>query len=524
MIGEKIKVIIIGGGPAGLTAGVELLKDNGNNKYDVTILEASDMIGGISRTVNYKGNRMDMGGHRFFSKMPEVNEWWNNMLPIQGFLPKDDLILGRTSTLEKGGPNPEKEDKVMLKRNRISRILFNGNFFDYPITLKAETFQNMGLATTINVGFSYIKSMLFKRKEDSLEDFYVNRFGYKLYSMFFEHYTENLWGRHPSKIDPSWGAQRVKGVSVIGVLKNAIDVKIGNTNGEVETSLIQEFAYPKYGPGQMWETAAERFEAAGGNILMKCEAVSLKKDSNQINSVTYKNQNGKEITLDADIVISSMPVKDLVLAMNDVPSKEKEIAAGLPYRDYKTVGVLLSNLKLENKTDVKTIGNIVPDNWIYIHDKGITMGRMQIYNNWSPYLVKDIENTVWVGTEFFCDEGDEMWNMSDEEFTDLAINDMIKMNMIDSKDQVLDSHVEVVKKAYPAYFDTYDEIETLIDWLNTIDNLYCVGRNGQHRYNNMDHSMMTSFLTVKNIKENIKDKTTIWEVNTEKIYHENDET
>lgn len=524
MIGEKIKVIIIGGGPAGLTAGVELLKDNGNNKYDVTILEASDMIGGISRTVNYKGNRMDMGGHRFFSKMPEVNEWWNNMLPIQGFLPKDDLILGRTSTLEKGGPNPEKEDKVMLKRNRISRILFNGNFFDYPITLKSETFQNMGLATTINVGFSYIKSMLFKRKEDSLEDFYVNRFGYKLYSMFFEHYTENLWGRHPSKIDPSWGAQRVKGVSVIGVLKNAIDVKIGNTNGEVETSLIQEFAYPKYGPGQMWETAAERFEAAGGNILMKCEAVSLKKDSNQINSVTYKNQNGKEITLDADIVISSMPVKDLVLAMNDVPSKEKEIAAGLPYRDYKTVGVLLSNLKLENKTDVKTIGNIVPDNWIYIHDKGITMGRMQIYNNWSPYLVKDIENTVWVGTEFFCDEGDEMWNMSDEEFTDLAINDMIKMNMIDSKDQVLDSHVEVVKKAYPAYFDTYDEIETLIDWLNTIDNLYCVGRNGQHRYNNMDHSMMTSFLTVKNIKENIKDKTMIWEVNTEKIYHENDET
>ena len=524
MVEEKTKVIIIGAGPAGLTAGVELLKDNGSEKYDVTMLEASNMIGGISRTVNYKGNRMDMGGHRFFSKMPEVNEWWNDMLPVQGSLPKDDLILGRTSALEKGGPDPEKEDKVMLKRNRISRILFNGKFFDYPITLKVETFKNMGLGTTIIAGFSYLKSMIFKRKENSLEDFYVNRFGYKLYSMFFEHYTENLWGRHPSKIDPSWGAQRVKGLSIFGVLKNALDVKFGKNKGEVETSLIQEFEYPKYGPGQMWETAAERFEETGGNLIMNAEVISIRKDDEKITQVIYKKDNGEEISLDTDIVISSMPVKDLVLAMNDVPQKENEIAAGLPYRDYKTVGVLLNKLNLENKTDVKTIGNIVPDNWIYIHDRGVTMGRMQIYNNWSPYLVEDLENTVWVGTEFFCDEGDEMWNMSDEDFADLAIKDMITMNMIDSEDQVLDTHVEVVKKAYPAYFDTYDEMDTLVDWLKTIDNLYCVGRNGQHRYNNMDHSMMTSFLTVKNIKENIKDKTAIWEVNTEKVYHEKGES
>lgn len=523
MVEDKTKVIIIGAGPAGLTAGVELLKDNGSEKYDVIMLEASNMIGGISRTVNYKGNRMDMGGHRFFSKMPEVNEWWNDMLPVQGSLPKDDLILGRTSALEKGGPDPEKEDKVMLKRNRISRILFNGKFFDYPITLKVETFKNMGLGTTIIAGFSYLKSMIFKRKENSLEDFYVNRFGYKLYSMFFEHYTENLWGRHPSKIDPSWGAQRVKGLSIFGVLKNAFDVKFGKNKGEVETSLIQEFEYPKYGPGQMWETAAERFEEAGGNLIMNAEVISIRKDHDKITQVIYKKDNDEEISLDTDIVISSMPVKDLVLAMNDVPQKENEIAAGLPYRDYKTVGVLLNKLNLENKTDVKTIGNIVPDNWIYIHDREVTMGRMQIYNNWSPYLVKDLENTVWVGTEFFCDEGDEMWNMSDEDFADLAIKDMITMNMIDNENQVLDTHVEVVKKAYPAYFDTYDEMDTLVDWLKNIGNLYCVGRNGQHRYNNMDHSMMTSFLAVKNIKENIKDKTAIWEVNTEKVYHEKDE-
>ncbi len=341
--------------------------------------------------------------------------------------------------------------------------------------------------------------------------------------MFFEHYTENLWGRHPSKIDPSWGAQRVKGLSIHGVLKNAFDVRFGRNRDEVETSLIQEFEYPKYGPGQMWETAAERFEEIGGNLIMNAEVISIKKDDDEITQVIYEKE-GEKISLDADMVISSMPVKDLVLAMNDVPQKEHEIAAGLPYRDYKTVGVLLDRLDLENKTDVKTIGNIVPDNWIYIHDLGVTMGRMQIYNNWSPYLVKDLENTVWVGTEFFCDEGDEMWNMSDEDFANLAIEDMIAMNMIESKDQVLDTHVEVVKKAYPAYFDTYDEMDTLIDWLNTIDNLYCVGRNGQHRYNNMDHSMMTSFLAVRNIKENIKDKTAIWQVNTEKTYHETDES
>ncbi len=181
MVEDKTKVVIIGAGPAGLTAGVELLKDNGSEEYEVTILEASNMIGGISRTVNYKGNRMDMGGHRFFSKMPEVNKWWNDMLPVQGFLPKDDLALGRSSTVEKGGPDPEKEDKVMLKRNRISRILFNGKFYDYPITLKAETFKNMGFGTTIIAGCSYIKSMVFKRKENSLEDFYVNRIIYHVF-------------------------------------------------------------------------------------------------------------------------------------------------------------------------------------------------------------------------------------------------------------------------------------------------------------------------------------------------------
>ena len=237
------KVIIIGAGPAGLTAAYELLKKS--NNYEVVVLEESDVYGGISRTVNYKGNRMDMGGHRFFSKVPQVNEWWENMMPSQGSMPYDDVKLGRVSSVVSGGPDPEQTDRVMLRRNRLSRIFFKHKFFDYPISLKFETIKNMGFFTTIVVGFSYLKSVIFKRKEKSLEDFYVNRFGKKLYSMFFESYTENLWGRHPREISPEWGAQRVKGLSIIAILKDVFGKIFHKKNRKVETSLIEEFAYPK---------------------------------------------------------------------------------------------------------------------------------------------------------------------------------------------------------------------------------------------------------------------------------------
>ena len=224
--------------------------------------------------------------------------------------------------------------------------------------------------------------------------------------------------------------------------------------------------------------------------------------------------------MDGDVIISSMPIKDLVGGMNDVPEDIARIAKGLPYRDYMTVGVLINHLNLENKTNLKTIGNIVPDNWVYVHDRSVEMGRFQIYNNWSPYLVKDLEHTVWMGLEYFCNEGDSMWNMSDEEFAKLGVSEMIKLNLIDSEANVLDTHVERVKKAYPAYFDTYDEMDTLRTYLMGIPNLYCVGRNGQHRYNNIDHSMCTSFEAVKNILSGITDATNVWSVNTEKEYHE----
>ncbi len=515
------KALIIGAGPAGLTAAYELLTKS--KDYQVVVFEETSQFGGISRTVNYKGNRMDMGGHRFFSKVPEVNEWWQKMLPLQGSPTYDDIVLGRSMKMAPGGPDPEKEDRVMLRRNRVSRIFFDRKFYDYPISLKVETFKNMGLSKTIACGFSYMHAMIFKRKEKSLEDFYVNRFGKKLYSMFFEYYTENLWGRHPSEIDPSWGAQRVKGVSILEVLRNAFRKKHGKTGGKVETSLIEEFSYPKLGPGQLWEVTADEVKKLGGTIIMNAKVTKIRKEGNHIVGVTYL-QDGKEVEIDGDVVISSMPVKDLVAGMNDVPADPARIAAGLPYRDYMTLGVLVPKLNLRNKTNIKTIGNIVPDNWVYVQDRTVKMGRFQIYNNWSPYLVKDLENTVWVGLEYFCNEGDSMWNMNEEEFAKMAIDEMVTLKLITRADSVIDYHMERVKKAYPAYFDTYDEIDKLISYLNTIDNLYCVGRNGQHRYNNIDHSMCTSFEAVKNIISGKIDRSNIWNVNTEKEYHESDKT
>ncbi len=514
----KEKVLIIGAGPAGLTAAYELMSKS--DKYEVIVFEESNQFGGISRTVNYKGNRMDMGGHRFFSKVPEVNEWWKKMIPTQGALPYDDVVLHRESTIVEGGPDPEKTDRVMLRRNRLSRIFFKRKFFDYPVTLKMATLKNMGFGTTVVVGCSYIKSAIFKRKENSLEDFYINRFGKKLYSMFFENYTENLWGRHPSEISPEWGAQRVKGLSIMAILGDIFGKMFNKKNRKVETSLIEEFAYPKLGPGQLWELTADDFQKMGGTIIKNAKVVKVIKDkNNRMTGLAYE-KDGETITVNGDYIISSMPVKDLIESMNDVPEKYRKIATGLPYRDYMTVGVLIPHLNLKNETKIKTIGDIVPDNWVYVHDRTVKMGRFQIYNNWSPYLVKNIENTVWMGLEYFCNEGDEMWSMSDEAFGRMGISEMVQMKLIDSESDVLDFHVERVKKAYPAYFDTYEHMDDLRNYINTIPNLFCVGRNGQHRYNNIDHSMCTAFETVKNIINGVTTKDNIWNVNTEKEYHE----
>lgn len=409
----------------------------------------------------------------------------------------------------------------MLLRNRVSRIYYLKKFFDYPVTMKKETFANMGFIRTMKAGFSYLKTIFVKKKEDSLENFYINRFGKVLYGMFFEKYTEKLWGRHPKQISADWGAQRVKGLSIKAVIRDMFSKIFKKKNKEkTETSLIEEFWYPKYGPGQLWETLATEIQKLGGNIKKGYSVKNVNIEENTVKAVECKIGSETE-KIEGDIFISSMPLKDLVEGFKgqEVPDKIMSIAKGLPYRDFITVGLLVKKLNLENKTNIKTLGNIVPDCWIYVQEPDVKLGRIQIFNNWSPYMVEKPEETVWIGLEYFCNENDKYWNMSDNEFIKFATEELEKMNII-KKEDVLDSHRERVKKAYPAYFDTYSEIDKLIKYINEFDNLYCVGRNGQHRYNNMDHSMVTSFETVKNIKNGIKDKENIWNVNTEKEYHE----
>lgn len=515
-----MRVLIIGAGPAGITAGYELKKRCPD--LDVVIFEEEGKVGGISKTVRYKGNRMDLGGHRFFSKDKAVTDWWEMMMPTQGAPAYDYAMLGRKSTISEDGPDPELEDRVMLTRNRVSRIYYRKKFFDYPVKMNLNTLRNMGLASTVSAGASYFVSAVKKLPEDSLENFYINRFGRKLYSMFFEGYTEKLWGRHPRDISADWGAQRVKGLSITAIVKD-MAMKVFGAEvdaAKVETSLIEEFSYPKYGPGQLWETAAHEFENMGGRIIRKARVCSIHNRDGQVRGLAWTDADGTLHEEIGDIVISSMPLKDLVSSMKNVPEDIETIAKGLPYRDFVTVGLLVRKLNLKNETDIPTLGNIVPDNWIYVQDTGVRLGRIQIFNNWSPYMVADPENTVWIGLEYFCTEGDEYWNMPSRKWKGMAVRELKKMGVISGIEDVLDAHCRKVRKAYPAYFDTYADIDQLIAYLDTYDNLYCIGRNGQHRYNNMDHSMETAFQAVDNILSGKKDKTNIWNVNTEKEYHE----
>lgn len=515
--------VIAGAGPAGLTAAYELLKRSGGCVRPV-VYEQSEEIGGISRTVNHNGNRIDIGGHRFFSKNEQIMQWWRDITPMQGHPAKDDRMLGKERALTPEGPDPDTEDRVMLTRDRVSRIFYIRKFFDYPISLKWRTFANMGLGRTIKAGFGYIAASLHKRKEDSLENFYINRFGKPLYSMFFEDYTEKVWGLHPSKLGADWGSQRVKGLSLSGIIKEVVTRPFRSDRSKVETSLIEEFIYPKYGPGQLWEYVAGDIDRlADGNAVItghRVTAVNIGPDRKVV-SVEVTDASGNVSTTPCDCFISSMPLAELLPALRgiDVPEDVMQTAVTLPYRDFITVGLLLDKLQIVNETKLRTYAGRVPDTWIYIQERDVRIGRLQVFNNWSPYMVKDYENTVWIGLEYFCSEGDELWEMTDDDFIAMATRELEHIGIIKAEG-VKDAVRIKVKKAYPAYYGSYYRLDRVRRFLDTIPNLYCIGRNGQHRYNNMDHSMLTAMEAVSNIVSGTDSKENIWKVNTEDNYHE----
>lgn len=522
--------IIIGAGPAGLTVALELL-----DRTDIVpiVYEASNAIGGISQTINYKGNRMDIGGHRFFSKSDRVMEWWQKILPIQGATgdveETFDITYHRRSrsvSLAPGGPNPDDTDEVMLIRERLSRIYYLRKFFDYPVELNLNTVRNLGPARIARIGSGYARARIRPIKpERSLEDFMINRFGTELYETFFKDYTEKLWGVDTSDIDPSWGAQRIKGLSIAGAVKHAVTKPFKNLKGKgagidqkgTETSLIERFMYPKYGPGQMWEVVARMVEDRGGKVILDHQVDDLEVADGRVMAAKITNQDGgNQQRIEGDYFFSTQPINELIRNLgSQVPATISDVSEGLMYRDFITVGVLLKRLALPDGVGPT---NLVPDNWIYIQERDVKIGRLQIFNNWSPYLVAD-PNTVWLGLEYFVNEGDELWNMDDSTFLDFAIGELDKIGVIERKD-VLDGTVVHVKKTYPAYFGTYDRFDEIRKFVDNYPNLFLLGRNGMHRYNNADHSMLTAMTAVDNIVAGRTDKANIWSVNTESEYHE----
>lgn len=517
---QSKRAIIVGAGPAGLTAAFELL-----TRTDIKpiVLEKSEYIGGISRTVNYKGNRIDIGGHRFFSKSDRVMQWWLNVMPMQSVAGETTITYQRqTATVPAQDVAALPEDEsVMLVRNRKSRIYFMRKFFAYPITLSADTLSKLGLVKTIKIGLSYLRSLIFPIKNESnLEQFFINRFGRELYLTFFKSYTEKVWGIECRSISAEWGAQRIKGLSILKtithILKKMLPQKKADiSQKDVETSLIEQFLYPKYGPGQMWEQVADIVKKLGGEIHMHWQVNEIQHEGSRVNAVLAENtETGEKQTHHGDYFFSTMPIKELVAKLNPpAPAPVKEVSDGLVYRDFITVGILCDRIKLREDS-----GELVKDNWIYIQEPDVLVGRLQIFNNWSPAMVAN-PGDIWIGLEYFCNEGDSLWNRSEAELIQLAKDELASMNILDPED-VKDATVIRMPKTYPAYFGSYDRFPEIISYVNQFDNLFLVGRNGMHKYNNQDHSMLTAMTAVDNIIADVRSRDNLWALNTEQDYHE----
>ena len=579
------KAVIIGAGPAGLTAALEF-----ERKTDVqpVILEASEEIGGISRTIRYKGNRMDIGGHRFFSKSDRVMQWWMEQMPpapegdegedvgiryqgkertvrVPGRAPEHPPLRGLGSlknsaqtkaerrlserfeehqaqggeagaaagqaagdTVVVTAPAPENADLVMLVRPRKSRIYYLRKFFDYPINLSKNTIENLGPVRMVKIGVSYMLAQMKPIKpEKSLQDFLINRFGSELYLTFFKSYTEKVWGVPCDQISAEWGAQRIKGLSLVTALKHFVKKAFsgkpaGAAKGDIaqkgtDTSLIERFLYPKFGPGQLWEHVADKVTAGGGEIHMGVKVDEIVVEGSRVARVVAVNEAGERSAFEGEIFISTMPMRDLVRALDAggsaVPGDVKEISEGLAYRDFVTVGLLVDELTVQEPD-----GGLIKDTWIYIQEPDVLLGRLQIFNNWSPYMVSSPDK-VWIGLEYFCYETDPLWAMADEDLKKFAAGELEQIGILKTSD-VLDGHVVRVPKTYPAYFGTYDRFDELRGYLDRIENLYLVGRNGMHKYNNQDHSMLTAMAVVDGVAAGHVDKAAVWAINTEQEYHE----
>jgi protoporphyrinogen oxidase len=524
--GKKIAVIA-GAGPAGLTAALELLR-----RSDITpiVFEADGQVGGISKTINYRGNRMDLGGHRFFSKSDWVMRWWQEILPVaQHATPQPKSLRihyqGQAREVRTEGPAPASLDDVMLVRERLSRIFYRRRFFDYPLALNAGTVRNLGFVEALNIGLSYGQAQLKSRSpETTLEDFFINRFGDRLYRTFFKSYTEKVWGVPCGEISAEWGAQRIKGLSVARAIGDALARPFRHSTEtsqkRTETSLIERFLYPKFGPGQMWEAVARRIGGRGGQIHLGSRIVGVEHDCLKVAAVSVLDAATDSVRrVPCDHFVSSMPVRDLVALLKPQDEQILRIAGGLPYRDFVTVGLLLRRMKstADHRGGSRANG-MPPDNWIYIQEPDVRIGRLQVFNNWSPALVAD-PDTIWLGLEYFCREGDDLWSMDDARFIDFAAAELEKIGLIDRND-VIDGTLVRVPKAYPAYFGTYGEFDELRAFLDRFANLYPIGRNGMHRYNNQDHSMLAADSAVNSMVAGGLGKQDIWRTNGDGQYQE----
>lgn len=522
------KAIIIGAGPAGLTAGYELLE---RTAVVPLLIEKSDYIGGLARTMVYKGNRIDIGPHRFFSKSDRVMDWWAMMMPIEAsaegeheitYHQKKRVIKVDESNSRKDGEDSNDGNEMILLKRR-TRIYYLRKFFDYPISLKIQTFTNLGIVKTMRIGFSYLKAAAFPIKpETNLEQFITNRFGKELYLTFFKDYTEKVWGIDCDKISAAWGAQRIKGLSITKAVFHALK-KIFSGIGDLrqkqtETSLVEQFLYPKLGTGSLWEKVADKIKDGGGQIKQGFEVEKLTVEGNRVVSVELKNlENGTVENLAGDYFFSTMPVQELIRKLDGpVPANVREVSEGLVYRDFIEVGMLLKKMAIKDKESGGR--DLISDNWIYIQESDVMIGRLQIYNNWGPCMLAD-PDTVWLGLEYFCNETDDIWTWPDEKIKELGAMELDKIGII-NKEDVLDSMVIRMPKTYPGYFGTYDRFEEIQKYVDTLENLFLIGRNGMHKYNNQDHSMLTAMVAVDNIAGGIKTKENIWDVNTEMEYHE----